>query len=67
MKNNYFVKILIKVIIRTLKRCGSLFNKLLMKSNPLPLFKSYCKNGENYEINSFYKIFQILFLSQIMK
>ena len=40
-----FVKIIIKVIIGTLKRCDN-FNKLFVKSNPLSAFKSYFQNEE---------------------
>ena len=61
-----FVQILIKVVIGTLKRCGILFNKLFIKSNPLSAFKSYCRK-KNYEINSFYKIYQTLFLLNFEK
>lgn len=45
--------------------CSDLFNKLLLRSDLLLTFKSYCQNEENYKINNFYKIFQIIFLSKI--
>ena len=38
-----FVKILIKVIIETLKGCDSLFNKLLIKSIPYLFLKDTVK------------------------
>lgn len=44
-----------------------LFNKLLMKSKLFIAFQSYYQNGKNYEISSFYKFYQILFLSKIIK
>ena len=55
----------IKVIIGTLKMYDNLFNKLLVKNNILLTFKSSCQNEENYEINSFYKIYQILFYQKL--
>ena len=62
-----FVRILIKLIIGTLKRYGNLFNKLLIKSNIPPTFKRYCQNRENYKISSFLKNLPNTILSQIMK
>lgn len=49
MKNN----LNINVIIRTLKKYGDLFIKLLTKSSPLLTSKSYCQNRKTYAINKF--------------
>lgn len=38
-----------------------------MKSNFLSVFKSCCQNKENHEISSLYKVYQILFVTKIIK
>ena len=57
----------IEIIIETLKMYDTLFIKLFMNSNHLLTFKSCCQNEENYEINSYYKIYQTQFCSHITK